>query len=87
MLAEGSRTQGVWLPLALADLMRMMIVLARRSAGDTGEIRDLPETSDVLRRWALPMMAEACHGDEEERKALELLRSVERLSAKQQGKT
>lgn len=32
------------------------------------------------------MMAEACHGDEEERKALELMRSVERLSAKQQGK-
>lgn len=41
---------------------------------------------DVLKGWGLPIMAEAVEVDDKERKALELLRSVQRLAAKQKRK-
>lgn len=44
---------------------------------------DIPNTEDLLRGWGLPIMAEAVDVDEKERKAIELLRSVQRLAAKQ----
>ena len=68
----------MWLPLALADLMRVLVVATRRAGGDTGKI-EMIERSDILASWALPVMAEAVKEDEDERRAFALLESVRGL--------
>jgi hypothetical protein len=76
---------GVWLPVALADLMRIMIVLVRRVAGDTGEI-SLLKRSKILAMWMLPAMAAAVDEDEQEAEAFAMLESVRNLKRKNEQK-
>lgn len=73
------KTLGVWLPIALADILRLLVAVCRRAGGDTGEF-DLLKRSKVLESWPLPIMSEACRLDEEEQEAMELLRSVQNLA-------
>ena len=72
---------GVWLPVALADLMRIMVALVRRVAGDTGEI-SLLKRSKILAMWMLPAMAAAVDEDEQEAEAFAMLESVRNLKRK-----
>ncbi|MBQ2336498.1 MAG: hypothetical protein II381_09300 [Victivallales bacterium] len=85
-LREGEKTIGVWLPLALADLMRMLHAVQRRAGGDTGKIQ-LPERSEILESWMLPAMAAAAKEDEEEAAAFEMLQSVRNLKRNEQVNT
>ena len=73
-LHEGERTQGVWLPLALADLMGILYVVSRRAGGDTGEIKP-PKRSEILKSWMLPAMSAAISEDEAEAEAWAMLES------------
>lgn len=75
----------MWLPVALADLMRIMIVLVRRVAGDTGEI-SLLKRSKILAMWMLPAMAAAVDEDEQEAEAFAMLESVRNLKRKNEQK-
>lgn len=84
-LEEGSRTIGVWLPLALADLNAAMIAIIRMFAANHDEIK-VPKRSESLGSWALPMMSRAIEADEKERDALEMFRSIERLSKRKNAK-
>ena len=72
---------GVWLPVALADMMRILVALVRRVAGDTGEI-DLLKRSKVLMSWMLPAMAAAVDEDEQEAEAFAMLESIRNLKKK-----
>lgn len=74
----------MWLPLALADILNLLIVTSRRAAGDTGEIK-APRRSEILKSWALPAMAEAVAGDEQEAEAFAMLESVKRLGKENNG--
>ena len=85
-MREGEKTIGVWLPLALADLMRMMVVVARRAGGDTGEIQ-MMDRSKILQSWMLPAMAAAAKEDEEEAAAFAMLQSVRNLKRNEQVNT
>ena len=76
---------GVWLPLALADVMNMLIVVSRRASGDTGQIKML-DRSEILRSWMLPAMASAVGEDEQEQAAFELLKSVQNLAKNHEQK-
>jgi len=78
-LREGEKTLGVWLPLALADIMRMLAVVSRRAAGFTGEV-DPPSRALILSSWQLPAMSAAVAEDEEEAKAFAMLKSVQDLA-------
>ena len=84
-LKEGELAQSVWLPLALCELVQIGSIIARRAAGELGELK-VPKKSDILRGWWLPFMADAMGEDEEEAEAFELLRSVQRLADRQKGK-
>ena len=82
MLQEGGRTIGVWLPLALADIMMMLVGLARMWAVNGKEI-ELPKRSETLASWCLPMMSSSLKAAEEEDEALRLFNSVQQLAMKQ----
>lgn len=69
---------GVWLPLALADIMLMLDVVAKRAVGITGKI-DLMNRSEILKAWMLPVMGEAMAEDEAEDVAVAMLNSVRNL--------
>ena len=69
---------GVWLPLALADIVLMLDVVAKRAAGVTGKI-DVKKRSEILKAWALPVMGEAMAEDEAEADAVAMLNSVRNL--------
>lgn len=58
--------------------MRMLVVVARRAGGDTGEIRP-PKRSEIFASWMLPAMSAALDEDEQEAAAFEMLRAVEKL--------
>ena len=66
------------MPLALADLIRILGVVSRRAGGDTGAI-ELADRSQILQSWMLPAMAAALREDEEEAKAFEMLNAVRNL--------
>jgi len=74
-LNEGKATQGVWLPLALSDLYTLLLLLLRIQVAHPEEIK-VPERSEVLAAWCLPMLSKSLKADEEERKAMELFNSV-----------
>lgn len=57
-------------------------MIARRAAGDLGELA-LPKRSEILRGWALPVMAEALAADEDERAAFEMLNAVKNLNRRE----
>ena len=69
---------GVWMPLALADIMLMLDVVAKRAAGITGKI-DVVNRSEIRKAWALPVMSEAMAEDEAEADAVAMLNSVRNL--------
>ena len=71
----------MWLPLALADILNLLVVVSKRAAGYTGEIKALSR-SEILKSWALPVMGEAIEEDEKEHEAFELLRSIQNLGKK-----
>ena len=77
-LREGEKTWGVWLPLALADIIGMLYAVCRRAGGDTGEIK-MPKRSQILKAWILPAMSAALGEDEAEAEAFEMLQSVKNL--------
>lgn len=78
MLREGEKTIGVWLPLAIADVVLMLIAVSKRAAGHTGEIK-LPKRSEIIKAWMLPVMSEAMAEDEAEAEAIAMLESVRNL--------
>lgn len=85
MLDEGGRTIGVWLPLAMADIISVLVVLVRMWAKNGEEIQ-VPSRSETLATWCLPMLSSSLKASEEEAAALELLESVKRLKARQEAK-
>lgn len=72
---------GVWLPIALADVVLMLAAVAKRAGGYTGEI-DLPKRSAILKTWTLPVMGEAIAEDEKEAEAFAMLDSIRKLKTK-----
>jgi hypothetical protein len=85
MLKEGAATQGVWLPLALAQIYQILIALVKMWAAKESGIK-VPTTAEALKAFCLPAMAEAVEEDEKEREALALFNSIKNLAAKQEAK-
>ena len=85
MLKEGAATQGVWLPLALAQIYQALIALIKMWAAKESGIK-VPTTAEALEAFCLPAMAEAVEEDEKEREALALFNSIKNLAAKQEAK-
>lgn len=86
MLDEGARTIGVWLPLALADVLTVLLGLLRAWSLEPERV-PIPKRSESLASWCLPMMAKSLEAGEKEAEALEFLQSVERLAARQKEKS
>ena len=78
---EGKATLGVWLPIALADIQTMLFLLYRIQLANPKQLK-VPERSDILASWCLPMLSKSLKADEEERKAWELFDSVKKLKSK-----
>lgn len=85
MLKEGAATQGVWLPLALAQIYQALIALITIWDSKESGVK-VPTTSEALEAFCLPAMAEAEKEDEKEREALALFNSIKNLAAKQEAK-
>lgn len=73
---------GVWLPLALADIRAAILA----PWVDAEKREALLNRADTLAAWCLPMMAASVRAAEDEQRALELLRSVERLKQRQEAR-
>ena len=84
-LREGEATIGVWLPLALADIFAALVCLMRPWLKDPGSLK-IPERSETLQSWLLPMMAKSIGADEKERKALAMFNSVKALKERYEKK-
>lgn len=82
MLKEGAATQGVWLPLALAQIYQVLIALVRMWAAKDSGLK-VPSTAEALKAFCLPAMAEAYEEDEKEREALALFNSIKKLAERQ----
>ncbi len=54
-LREGASTMGLWLPLAFAELIQVII----------GMFGNAPKKSEILEHFALPELAKAMKRDEE----------------------
>lgn len=80
-MREGEATLGVWLPLALADVFAALVCLMRPWLKDPNSL-EVPERSETLRGWLLPMMAKSLEADEKERKALALFKSAKAIKAR-----
>ena len=80
-MREGEATLGVWLPLALADIFAALVCLMRPWLKEPNAL-EVPERSETLRNWLLPMMAKSLAADEKERAALAMLNSVKALKAR-----
>ena len=65
----------------MADIYTMLLLLYRIQLAKPEQIK-IPERSDILATWCLPMMSSSLKADEEERKAIELYESVKRLKSK-----
>lgn len=79
-------TQGVWLPLALATLVRVVMQLSSAFVPKE-QTFEIPKVSEVLEWFHLPVMAEAMECDEKEQEAIRLFNSVRNLAEKQRGKS
>lgn len=84
-LDEGAKTIGVWLPLALADIVAYLVGMMRLWASNPQKL-PVPKRSETLAGWCLPMLSKSLEAGEEEYKALQLLRSVQALKARQEAK-
>ena len=80
-MREGEATIGVWLPLALADLMAALTCLIRPWLKDPNALKP-PKRSETLKSWLLPMMAKSLEADEKESDALALYNSIKELKEK-----
>lgn len=80
-MREGEATLGVWLPLALADIFAALVCLMRPWLKEPNSL-EVPERSETLQGWLLPMMAKSLGEDEKERAALALFNSVKALKAR-----
>ena len=78
-------TQGVWLPIALADLYAALFGLARMWAKNPDAV-EIPKRGEILKGWALPVMGEAIEADEKEAEAFRLVETIRNMAAKQRGK-
>lgn len=76
---------GLWLPLALSDVVALMFGLIRTWAANKNEIK-IPSRSETLSSWCLPMLSRSLAAAEKERKAREMFESVERLKRKLEGR-
>ncbi len=85
MLDEGARTQGLWLPLALADVVCMLFGVVRMWAASPEKVK-VPKRSELLASWCLPMLASSARAAEKEADALALYESVKHLAEKQKQK-
>lgn len=74
---------GVWLPLAMSDLLTMLFALVKILAGEPKEI---PGRADNLASWCLPFLSSAAREAEKEQEALALFRSVQNLADRQAAK-
>lgn len=79
-LKEGVATQGVWEPIAMAEITMVLIGIWRDLRGDK-EMK-VPTMSKVLRGWALPFLSEAMAAEEKDQEALAIFESVKRLAKK-----
>lgn len=68
----------MWLPLAMSDVYALLVANLRIWMKNP-EALAIPKRSEILGRWALPMMSRAMSADEKEREALALLDSVRSL--------
>lgn len=84
LLNEGDSTRGVWMPMAMADLYRLLVAIIRMFADKKSNI-EIPTRSEVMAAWVLPEMAKALKADEDEAKALEMFESIKRLEKKRNG--
>lgn len=84
-LDEGRRTIGVWLPLALADVLSLLVCLVRALSTHPEKV-EVPTRSETLEGWMLPMLADSLKAAEEEEKALVVYHQVQAMAAKQQAK-
>ena len=64
-LDEGARTMGVWLPVALADILMALMALVRQWSTKPDEI-ELPPRSETLQSWMLPTLSRAFKAAEKE---------------------
>lgn len=80
-MREGEATIGVWLPLALADIFAALVCLMRPWLKEPNAMK-VPERSETLQGWLLPMMAKSLKADEEERKAMALFEAAKALKAR-----
>lgn len=74
-LREGAATLGVWLPLAVASIHQALFLVARLLASNPEALK-IPDRSDLLREYSLPLFAEALAADEREAEARAMLDSV-----------
>lgn len=74
---------GVWLPLALSDILTLLFALVKILAGEPEEI---PGRADNLASWCLPFLSSAAREAEKEQEALALFRSVQNLADRQAAK-
>lgn len=76
---------GVWLPIALADIYTAVMAMIRSWLARP-ESLPLPKRSEMLASWCLPMLSRSFAAEEKEAAALALLRSVEKLGKKLNGR-
>ena len=77
-MREGEATLGVWLPVALADILAALVCLMRPWLKEPNAMK-VPSRAEILAGWCLPMMSKCIDADEREREALALSESVKRL--------
>lgn len=63
----------------------MLVVLYRIQLVHPEKLK-VPERSEILHSWCLPMLSKSLKADEEERKAIQMLESVKRLKSKYSSK-
>ena len=84
-MCEGKATIGVWLPLAMADILAALICLVRPNLKDPNSLK-IPKRSETLQNWLLPITAKSIEADEKESEALALFNSVKALKARYEKK-
>lgn len=65
----------------MADIIAHLTMLIRMQCARPEAVK-IPERSEILRTWCLPMLSRSIKADEDERKAMEMLNSVKRLNDK-----
>ena len=84
---------GVWLPMALADILMVLLSLVRQWSTNPDAI-ELPPRSDTLKSWMLPTMSRALaaaekqvEADKKRERTAALLATLQNIQAKYGTKT